>query len=101
MKTEPYDPSTEELQARSALARSRVAADVEQLHAALEPARLKDRAFEAAERSAAQLALRALKRWSKAPGRLARYAKKHPVVSVSLTAAVVLLGWRALARRRH
>ncbi|HVY25136.1 MAG TPA: hypothetical protein VHB79_01240 [Polyangiaceae bacterium] len=100
MKTD-REPSTEELQIRSMVARARVASDIEQLHLALEPAQLKERAFEAAERSAAHLGWRLLWRLSKAPQRFARYVKQHPTASASVGAALVaLIGWRALARKR-
>jgi hypothetical protein len=100
MKTD-REPTTEELQIRSAVARARVASDIEQLHLALEPAQLKNRAFEVAERSAAHLGWRLLWRLTKAPTRVARYVKQHPVASASVGAALVaLLGWRVMARKR-
>jgi hypothetical protein len=99
--TTESEPSTEQLQIRSAVARARLASDIEQLHLALEPSQLKVRAFDAAERSAAHLGWRLLWRLSKAPSRAARYAKEHPAASVGLGAAIVaFIGWRTMARRR-
>lgn len=100
--TTERDPTTEQLQIRSAVARARLASDIEQLHLALEPSQLTVRAFDAAERSAAQLGRHLLWRLSKAPARAARYAKQHPVASLGLGAAIVaFIAWRALARRRN
>jgi hypothetical protein len=94
------EPSTQELLIRSAQSRSRVAEDVAELRAALEPEHLKERATLAAERKAAGLVLRYLDRLGALPAKIGGYARRHPVASAMLGSGVAFISWRLL-RRKH
>jgi hypothetical protein len=95
------EPTLAELTVSSSIARSRLAADVRRLSAALEPSNLGHRAVQSAERSAAHAARGALIRVKAVPYIAGAYFRKHPLAGIALGGGVLaLVGWRLLARRR-
>lgn len=101
MTQENDEPSTSELMAETAKARTRLADDVAKLATALEPSHLKQRAVIAAERSVESVARRTLRRVASVANQLAASTRRHPFVIASLGVGVVaFVGWRAVSRRR-
>lgn len=95
------DDTTPELVANAARTRRRVATDIERLAAELTPAKIKDRALDAAEHSLEKVAGRALQRLSRGPRQLAAYVAEHPLVGVALAAGVGAVVWRVAVGRRR
>jgi hypothetical protein len=100
MTIEKDEPTTNELIAGAAAARTRVAADVERLATQLAPAQLKDRALGVAESSLQRFAARALGRLMQSPRQLASYVRRNPLAGVAICAGAGVVAWR-LAVRRH
>jgi ElaB/YqjD/DUF883 family membrane-anchored ribosome-binding protein len=100
MNNESTDETTQALADRTAVTRSRVASDIERLTEQLTPARVKDRALDAAERSVETLAARALGRLLQSPRRLANYLRQHPATGAAIAAGMGVVIWRLASRRR-
>jgi hypothetical protein len=101
MNDEKRDETMEALVASTAWTRARVASDVERLAEQLQPARIKDRALDAAERSLESVGARLLGRLKQAPRLLATYALEHPVQGAAVLIGVTAMVWRVAARRQR
>lgn len=96
----PAEPTTAGLEHEIRQTRAKVAADVTALKSQLDFDSLKDRAITAAERSAESIALQAARRLTAVPGALARTGRKHPLAAGAVGVGLLLVLWRAGARRR-
>ena len=101
MIDEKPEPTTEELVESAAQTRKQVAADVARLATQLTPARLKDRALDAAEDSLEGLAVRGQRALARVPRRLAAYLLRHPLVGVAFVAGAAAVTWKVAVGRRR
>jgi hypothetical protein len=101
MTNDRPDEKTQELRARTAETRDRVATDVERLANQLTPKRLKARALDVGERSLHGLAARALQRLAQSPRRLVAYVRRHPAAGAAIFAGGAVVVWRLAQGRRR